>query len=59
MSQSCNRIFHCVVDDVLDLQLVFVIGVRIGEPAEFLRQLEAVSYCLWRNEILRHFDATM
>lgn len=59
MCKRRNRVLHGVINDVLDLELVFVISMRVGELAELLRQLEAVSHCFGRHKVLGHFDATM
>ena len=59
VGQDGDRVFDAVVDDVLDLELVFVVGVRVRQGAEFLRQLEAVRHVLRRHKVLRHFDAAV
>lgn len=48
-----------MVDDVLDLQLVLVVGVRVGEISKLLGQLEAVRHVLRRDKVLGHFDAVV
>ena len=57
--QHRHRVLDGVVDDVLDLQLVLVVGVRVRERPELLRQLEAVRHVLGRNKVLGHLDATV
>ena len=59
MGQDCNWIFDGVVDNVLDLQFVLVIGVRVGQSSKLLRQLETVGHIFRRDEIFGHFDATV
>lgn len=59
MSQGGDRVFHGVKDDVLYLQLIFVISMRIREVAELLSQLETVSHRLRRDKIFSNFDTTM
>ena len=59
VGQDGDRVFDAVVDDVLDLELVFVVGVRVRQGAEFLRQLEAVRHVLRRHKVLGHFDAAV
>lgn len=48
-----------VVDDVLDLQLVLVVGMRVRQFPELLRQVEAVRHILRRDKVLCHFDAVV
>ena len=59
MSQSCNRVFHGVVDDVLDLQFVWMVRVCIREATELLGQLEAMSNSFRRDKVFSHLDAAM
>lgn len=48
-----------MVDDVLDLQLVLVVGMRVRQFSELLRQVETVGHVLGRDKVLRHFDAVV
>ena len=54
-----DRVLHRVVDDVLDLQLVLVVRVRVGQVTELLSQLEAVGHRLRRDKVLGNFDAAV
>lgn len=59
LGERGDRVLHRVVDDVLDLELVLVVRVRVGQVAELLRQLEAVGHRLGRDEVLGHLDAAV
>ena len=48
-----------VVDDVLDLELVLVVGVMLGQVAELLGQVKAVVGQLRTNKVLRYLDTVM
>ena len=45
VGQSSNRVFHGVINNILNLKLVFVVRVRVGEVTELLCQLEAMGHC--------------
>ena len=59
MSQSCNRVFYGVVDNVLDLQFVWVVRVYIREASELLGQLEAMRNSFRRDKVFSHLDAAV
>ena len=46
-----------MVDDVLDLQLVLVVGVMLGQVPELLGQVQTVLGELGTDEILSNLDA--
>ena len=48
-----------VVDDVLDLQLVLVVGVMLGQVTELLGQMKTVVGQLRTDKILRYLDTVV
>ena len=54
-----NGRLGAVVDDVLDLQLVLVVGVMLGQVTELLGQMKTVVGQLRTDKILRYLDAIM
>lgn len=44
---------------MLNLQLVFVVRVQLGQVTKLLCQVQAVGDVFWRHEIFRHFDAVV
>lgn len=57
--QVTEHILGRMVDDVLDLQLVLVVLVRVRQLPELVRQLEAVGDVLRRHKVLGHLDAVV
>jgi hypothetical protein len=57
VQQHANGVSDGLVHDVLDLQLVLVVRVQVGQASKLLGQLEAVGDGLGRHEVLRHLDA--
>ena len=54
--QRRDRALYRVVHDALDLQLVLVVGVPLGEVAELLGQVQAVRNVLRRDKVLGHLE---
>ena len=48
-----------MVEDGLDLQLVLVVGVPLGQVAKLLGQVQAVVDVFRADEILGHLDAVV
>lgn len=54
-----DHFLHGVIDDVLQLQLVLVVGVGGREVAKLLHQLVALVDVLGRHEVFGDFDAAV
>lgn len=48
-----------MVDDILDLKLVLVVGVMLGQVPELLSQMETVLGQLWTDKVLRNLDTVV
>ena len=59
LAERTDDLLHGVVDDVLQLELVLVVGVSGGKVAELLRQLEALVHVLGRHEVLGYLDTAV
>ena len=57
--QDSHRVLDRVVQDVLDLELVLVIGVTLAQVPELLGLVEAPLKVLGRHEVLGHLDAVV
>lgn len=57
--ESADSILHCVVNDVLHLQFIFMVCVSVREMPELLSQAETVLYMFWRHKVFCDFDATV
>ena len=58
-TERTNHFLDGVVDYVLELQLIFVVGVSGGKMSELIGQFEAFINVLRGDEILSHFDAAV
>ena len=57
--QHGQTVLDGVIEDVLDLQLVLVIGVAIAQMSELFRLIETPLEILGRNKVLGNLDAVM
>lgn len=57
--QDGHRVLDGVVYDVLDLQLVLVVAVVVGQSAELVHQAQTLGHALRRHEVAGHFDAVV
>ena len=59
LAQDGDGALDRVVDDVLDLELVLVVGVPLRQVPELLREVEAVARVLGGDEVLGDLDAVV
>jgi len=57
--QDGQRVLDAVVYDVLDLQLVFVVAVVVGQFAKLAHQAQTLGHAFRRHEVSGHFDAVV
>ena len=57
--QSSDGTLGAVIDDVLDLKLVLVVGVMLGQVSELLSQVETVLGEFWTHKVLGDLDAVV
>ena len=59
MGQDSYRVFDAVIDDVLDLQFILVVRVRVRQRSKLLSQLETVRHVLWRHKVFSNLDTAV
>ena len=55
--EGCKSILHRMIDDVLDLEFVFVVIMSVGQLPELLSKIKTMSYVLRRDKVFGDLDA--